>query len=179
MKSRLLAAAGALTLAAAAGVLTAPAASADQIWYQGVGRATAQAACPTNTAADTEAGWTEWTASWEDWPNHGAGGYVCTRQNTWAQESTGEDGYPSAGCVPTTTLGGPYLDFLGGWSLPTGTAGFNDRDCANISPEFAQFNLVFAPSGAEQASALCQHAFGVSNTFRTTTWGPSLYGCVA
>lgn len=48
-----------------AGVASTPPPS----WYQGVGRASADATC--------DAGW---TASWALWPNGGTGGWVCNRE---------------------------------------------------------------------------------------------------
>lgn len=66
-----------------AGFTTALSASADQIWYQSVGRANADAPCQESSADDLTAGWTQWTPSWEQWANNGNGGFVCNRQITW------------------------------------------------------------------------------------------------
>lgn len=69
------------------GIALTPRASADQIWFQSVGRASADAPCEESPAADLIAGWTPWAPSWEDWANGGTGGFVCSRQITWAYDT--------------------------------------------------------------------------------------------
>lgn len=66
-----------------AGFTTASSASADQIWYQSVGRAHADAPCQESSAEDLAIGWNQWSPSWEQWANNGNGGFVCSRQITW------------------------------------------------------------------------------------------------
>ena len=70
-----------------AGFTTSSPATADQIWYQSVGRASETAACEKSTATDLAVGWTDWAPSWEQWVNGGKGGFVCNRQITWAFDS--------------------------------------------------------------------------------------------
>jgi hypothetical protein len=42
-------------------------------WYQSVGRASVDVACETG-----------WNPSWEQWPNGGQGGYVCSREQYYS-----------------------------------------------------------------------------------------------
>lgn len=110
MRSRRLAGfTGAFLLAiAAVGIAGAAPAAADQVWHQSVARASSDAACPTSSAADIDAGWTEWAATWEAWPNDGTGGWTCARSITWAKDSQApEDSAGLSGCVQTN-----YDDFL-------------------------------------------------------------------
>ena len=83
-------------------------ASADQVWHQSVGRASADAACDASSVADLAAGWSQWAPSWEQWANAGAGGFVCSRQITWARDSA-----PAVATSPFGEIGpGGGLIFL-------------------------------------------------------------------
>lgn len=88
LKRRVLAAAGAAVLVTGglslAGALPA---SANQVWHQSVGRASATSACSMSSADDLAAGWSQWGATWEQWANSGKGGFTCTRSITWANDS--------------------------------------------------------------------------------------------
>ena len=69
----------------------APAASADSVWYQSYERSSASEAC-TAQADDMpwQADWgpyANWEPSWEQWPNAGLGGWVCSRSITWAKSA--------------------------------------------------------------------------------------------
>ncbi len=162
MRNRLLAAAGAVTLVAGAALAVAPAASADQIWHESVGRPSADAPCPVTSAKDSAAGWSPWVATWEQWPNGGDGGFTCTRSVTWAYESDAGSGpvYPSGGCERRTQ--NTWVNFLGGWSLPAFSAGYGMPDCTNYLGAI-DLPLVYAPDGEQQASMLCEEAFGTTD----------------
>ena len=172
MRSRLLATVGAVTLAAAGALTFAPTASANQTWIQSVGRSSATAPCPADSAAETAAGWTDWTPSWEQWANNGTGGYVCTRSNTWAYESDGSGGYPSAGCVGLDPFN--FVDFEGGWSLGPSATDYEDAGCTIPTSPIGLY-LVYAPGGPGQAVALCDEAFGTSPSleFANNAWSCS------
>ena len=150
---------------AAATLLAAPAASADQVWYQGVERASADAPCPASSADDLTAGWSEWTPSWAQWANSGRGGYVCTRSITWAHEDAGGGGQI---CIPIGNFDELSLYvLLPSWHIAGGTElGFyQDSGCFNsISlggpPPIAPWDLVWAPGGEDHAAGLCHEAFG-------------------
>ena len=58
-------------------------ASADQEWFQAIPRATADTACPANTAEEDAAGWPAWEPSWAQWPGNGYGWWVCERTIDW------------------------------------------------------------------------------------------------
>jgi len=74
------------------GLLAAPAVSADEIWYQSVGRTSATATCQDSSSTDLATGWTVWRPIWEQWMNRGAGGFTCSRALTWAKSSTAGSG---------------------------------------------------------------------------------------
>ena len=87
-------------------LLTASPASADQIWYQSVGRASATAPCEESTATELADGWTNWVPSWEQWANNSKGGFVCSRQITWAFDSVPPTDSSVTSNACTTTIGG-------------------------------------------------------------------------
>ena len=74
-------------------------ATADQTWYQSVGRTSSDAPCEESPTEDLAAGWTQWSPSWEQWANGAAGGFVCSRQITWARTPDSGD---SGGSTPRT-----------------------------------------------------------------------------
>ncbi len=88
-------------------LLTASPAAADQVWYQSVGRTSADAACERSSTTELAAGWTQWAPSWAKWVNKNTGGFVCNRQITWAYDSTSTSGSSSVTC--TTTSGGTIV----------------------------------------------------------------------
>ncbi len=96
-----LAAAGTALLVAAATLVGANAASADMIWTQSYQRSSQTEAC---TAQPGETPWqaswgpdSSWHPSWEQWANHGQGGWTCTRAITWARST---DPYPLGSIGP-------------------------------------------------------------------------------
>ena len=78
-------AAAAIGLTLAIGITGGAPASANQVWHQQVERASADAPCDMGVAEGDAAGWSEWSPSWAQWPNGGAGGWVCERSITWAK----------------------------------------------------------------------------------------------
>lgn len=69
------------------GFTTAAPAAANKIWYQSVGRSSNAAPCQESTGAELAEGWTNWAPSWEQWANDRQGGFVCSRQITWAHDT--------------------------------------------------------------------------------------------
>jgi hypothetical protein len=66
-------------------------AEADSTWYQSYQRASPEEAC---VAQPGETPWQDswgtnpgWAPSWEQWANSGMGGWVCSRNITWARDS--------------------------------------------------------------------------------------------
>ncbi len=175
MRSRLIGALAVVVLGVGGALVAAPQASANQVWYQAVGRPSADAPCPATAAAEASAGWSDWTPSWQQWRNDGAGGFVCSRSITWAFESDGGGAQelPSAGCVKATS--GLYADFDGGWSLPMGALLWLYSDCTGQIGTSA-YGLVYAPGGAGQADELCTLAFGVTAYLAGST-EPAVYLC--
>jgi len=112
---------------AAAGLLMAPGVSADQIWYQSVGRASSTATCQDSTAAELASGWTAWRGSWEQWANDGKGGFTCTRDITWAK-SAGASSVTTVGCQQIDT-GGIWANFGTSIALPIGSETYSDAGC--------------------------------------------------
>ena len=119
----------------------APLAAADQVWHQAFGRTSANSACPNSSADDVAAGWTQWGASWEQWPNSGTGGFTCTRTITWAKDSTG------AGCAQVEINTDPDVpgwgNFGSGYFVPRLSTKFIDPSCS-VPSGFWNVNLVFA-----------------------------------
>ena len=156
---------GAIALAvlavAAASLLTAVPASAAQVWHQSVDRAGPDAGCPGSTPEEVEAGWSPWAPSWEQWPNDGRGGYVCSRSIVWAQSSPPPVGAPGGKVYPSTVCAyAPAYDlyafFNGGWWREAVMDFTWDATC--LTPPHTGvggFNWVYAPEGATQAEELC------------------------
>ncbi len=174
MITRKLLAMTAASLALVGGIVVAGAspASADQTWVQSFQRSGPNAPCEAPRALDLvwQDGWTgspEWAPAWEQWPNAGAGGWTCTRSITWAHDTPPPSAYPSAGCLQLESVP-VYFDFMGGWSLPAGTYGFDDAACTHEISWLMTEPFVYAPPGWDPA-ALCEeirpgsapHEYGV------------------
>ena len=169
------------TLVAVAGT-----ASADEVWYQSVGRASAEAPCPVSTGDELEAGWTQWGPSWAQWGNQGRGGFVCDRQITWAITPT--PAWP--GCQfanDESVSGGPlepvYLQFGTRLLIPAAELnGFDNPDCSGVPFGAGPEDVVFAYS-QEQAQALCPDStlaeLGKDDGTRFFNSSPYIYYCVA
>ena len=178
------------TLVAVAG---AGPASADEVWYQSVGRASAEAPCPVSTGTELEAGWTQWGPSWAQWGNQGRGGFVCDRQITWAITPT--PAWP--GCqfaYDESVSGGPlepvYLQFGTRALIPSAELnGFDNPDCSGVPSESGREYVVFA-SSQSQAQLLCprdttamtqpEGTFpdGFGGTFTRINVNPNIYYCI-
>lgn len=155
---RILAATAAAVMVASGAVLAgASPASADQVWHQSIGRASAEAACPTDSPEDLTAGWTPWGASWEKWNNNNQGGYVCSRQITWAYDAP----VPVAACTEIAESMFVLLDPSG--FIPEGTLYFVDAACTEDGRPLENFNVpalgfAFTSSGQGAANAICAAA---------------------
>jgi hypothetical protein len=119
-----------------AGVLAGGgAAQADEVWYQGYGRASSTEACP---AQPGETPWQDswgpdasWHPSWEMWANGGRGGWTCWRSITWARDPVAPTASPTP--TPTCVIGatGPgggtifYNDTAGGKCYEAAPASWN------------------------------------------------------
>ncbi len=156
-------------------LLTASSASADQIWYQSTGRASADATCQKSSTTELAAGWTQWTPSWAKWVNNNTGGFVCNRQITWAFDSarvwkvgdTGPGGgivFYDAGSVqswgrymeaaPNTWSGGsadPTMEWSGNTSTTVSTSTDIGTGSANTAAIIAQSSTADKAATAARA----------------------------
>lgn len=173
MRPRWLAAIAAIVIAVTGALTLATPAAADQVWHQSVGRASADAACPADSAADTSAGWSPWTPSWERWANAGTGGFVCSRAITWAYEG-GDAPFP--GCQQKSA--DTWMNF--GWSrvLAGDMPLYDDSGCTQRSVQFELWPYVYATT-ADEARDLCQLVSPWSDpTKRETDVNPDIWRCV-
>lgn len=131
-----------------AAAATPATASADQVWVQAVGRASADAPCPKSSAADDQAGWTTWAPSYGQWMNDGKGGWICERSIVWAKGS--ESRTPSV-CVRGNSA--TFWAFTGS-SLPPGTRSYTNDTCTNPGIIATQTWAVHAASPTD-AQAVC------------------------
>ena len=171
---RLAVAAAAGALLAGAGMAFASPASADQVWYQSIGRASATAECPASSADDQSAGWSSWGASWEQWNNSGKGGFVCSRSITWAKEATG------VGCLQAQRDGGGFdafwLNFGDGFFSPRDSDVFIDPQCSSAVGS-SDYNVVYA-ADLGQATQLCAAVLPGTEAF-IPDWGTAnVFYCV-
>lgn len=182
-RHRVLSAAAAVTFALGATVLFAPSASAQGapiVWNQAVAVPSASSPCPVTTDVEKASGWTEWSSSWDTWPNGGKGGNVCNRSITWAHEA---EGGPVTRCVFVGRYGGDSRDY---WTLITGSYAYDptaywDAACTDAHGRLG-LNLVYASSlGA--ADALCAMFLPstpdarVLTTYGMNPYNPSVWGC--
>ena len=152
------------TLVAGAG-----SASANKVWNQSIGKASAAAPCPTSTISELAAGWSQWSSSWAQWPNQGRGGFVCNREITWEITPAGSGEFVTAGCVPL--FGGFYLDFSGGNVLPIGSYSYNEG-CTVAGGTPSNVIVVYAANPGD-AAVLCAPDAAVS----PSGWNPNVYVC--
>jgi hypothetical protein len=94
-----------MTLALLPMLSTVSPATADQIWYQSIGRDGSDAPCDESSTEDLATGWTQWAPSWEQWANNSAGGFVCNRQITWAYDTQPISCATGAGAANTCIVG--------------------------------------------------------------------------
>jgi hypothetical protein len=142
---------GGLTLAGAAS------ASADQVWHQSVGRASANGACSTSSAADLSAGWSQWA-------NGGKGGYTCTRSVTWALDAPTEAPMPAGDC---TLIGDAFVVLDPSGFIPFGAPVYLEQTCTPPAPNTigegenrddsaARYGLAWTTAGQAAADAICR-----------------------
>ena len=172
----ILAAAAVAALVASASMIAAAApASADKVWYQSVGRASASATCATLSAEDVSAGWTQWAGSWEQWANGGMGSFTCTRSITWAKEAPSDDPV-TIGCV-LVSLYLIWMDFGSQNFMPSGSQQFTDAGCTTLDGGPSGIDFVYALN-QNSANAICQEQF-FGRTAVTQGWtAEDIYTCV-
>ena len=146
-----LAASAVAALAASASMIAAAApASANQVWYQSISRASATAACPSSSQADLDAGWSPWASSWEQWSNNGKGGYVCSRSITWAYDEPAPEG------VCTEIDPGEFIRLDPSGFFPGGTSLYGDALCTRfLSIAESELGFAFTVGGQSAADAIC------------------------
>jgi hypothetical protein len=176
-----------------AAVAVAGSASADEVWYQSAGRASAEVPCPVSTGTELEAGWSQWGPSWAQWSNQGRGGFVCDRQITWAITPT--PAWP--GCqfaddqrYNSDPYESTYLQFGSRVFIPAAELnGFDNPDCSGVPFGAGGEDAVFASSQV-QAQSLCPvgtvAALGEVETITTDSGplsiinpSPNIYYCIA
>jgi len=156
-----------------------PASAQTGVWHQAFERLSADSPCeaPEDETLWQESfsGQREWTPSWAQWANDGQGGWVCQRYIVWAQTQT----FPSAGCILGQVLSGQdqYLNFGGGYALPTGSPVYSSADCTGYLRGTLQ-PAVYAPSGYDP-DFLCQTAFGLPAVPIPTPDGDNVWVCSA
>ena len=130
----------------------APAASANQVWHQSIGRASAESPCPTTSAEQLAAGWTQWGPTWEKWPNGETGGWTCTRSITWAIDPPAH--VTNARCAAWTSPD-RFLWFDGVNALPIGTQLYSDADCTTLSGSRTVYYWAVFAGTREEAQIIC------------------------
>ena len=150
----ILAAAAVASLIVLASMLAAAApASANQVWYQSISRGSENAACPSLSQADVDAGWSPWASSWEQWSNSGKGGYVCSRSITWAYDE------PAPVVTCTLIFEGQYVLLDPSGFFPDGTIVYGDELCSNaIDTANSELGFAFTDAGQSAADAICTAA---------------------
>jgi hypothetical protein len=177
MRFRRVAASVGATVLVVAGFALAGAspASANQVWHQAIGRASADAACPTNTPEETAAGWTQWAGSWEKWMNGQTGGFVCQRDITWAFDNSS----PINFCIlawPDTY----WLDFAGTDWLPANEVPYINSACTERAPNDVTGAVSVLADTAPEAQVTCDaHGGGRATLYASEQAGadPRLYFC--
>lgn len=149
------------------------------VWHQAFERASEEGACESPSGETpwqgSFTGQREWAPSWAQWPNDGAGGWVCERYINWANTAS----YPSAGCIVAVTvplLGDYYADFQGGFAWPAGRNLYSDSDCQSVSGALFTVPIVYAPAGFDP-NVLCRQAFGTSVETTSGTGVADTYFC--
>ena len=162
------------------GLLVAPAVSADEIWYQSVGRASATATCQDSSSSDLATGWTVWRPIWEQWMNRGAGGFTCSRALTWAKSSPATGGGGGGGgvvaCKQIRSSGGAlYVANFGVETLRAlGSTQYSNSGCTATSGTTV-IDLIYA-STAGTATTICT-AFNNTYSIVLVTGLTDVYSC--
>jgi hypothetical protein len=143
-----------------------------------VGRASADAGCPTSTPEETAAGWTQWAGSWQGWMNGETGGYVCQREITWAKDSPPYRVAANplvAGCQQIGS-GSNYGQFGISVALPWTAPVYGDANCTTVKPGHWGWDFVYSPSSdPELARPLCIENFGDASLLAQLT--EDVWGC--
>lgn len=168
----------ALAIAGASVALAAPA-TADQVWHQSVQRPSAEAACSPSTSAELEAGWSDWSPSWELWANDGLGGWTCTRSIVWARDSGGGPGCLLWSAADEGRLA-RYRQFGDSWSSPAMAPLWTNATCSGEPFTATDWPAVYAPPGTDP-SARCAEAFPATPVAFVPSWrpDPDVYACTA
>jgi hypothetical protein len=135
----------------------ASSASADQVWHRSVGRVSAASACPTSSAADEAAGWSQWGGTWELWANGGTGGFTCTRSINWAFDEPTKE--PTSASVCTPFGGGAYILVDPSGFIPSGAPAYGNGTCSPPVVLFLggiPYGAAWTSGGVVEASAICQ-----------------------
>jgi hypothetical protein len=149
-------------VALASGALTGPAQAETGTCHQSFEGSGPEATCQ---APEIETPWQswlsgqqEWTPSWAQWPNKGAGGWVCNRTIVWAQSSGPTS--PFAGCV-AYKANTEYVDFQGGYWLTSSAPLNGNSSCTGEgSGSVGGVGIVYSPPRLD-ADALCPRAFAL------------------
>lgn len=158
-------------------VLLPTTATADSVWHQSVGRASATATCPADDfGTPWQSNWDpaerSWRPSWSQWPNGGAGGFTCDRQITWARRA-----FPVGHCQGA---GSTFYQFGGGWYLDsisnfTALTVYPNSTCTGGTAAGTYEQLVYAPAPFSPA-ILCTQATGITID-NPTNVGGDVYRC--
>jgi hypothetical protein len=150
----------------------APTASANSVQVQSYQRATQSEVCAAQTGETPwEDAWapdSTWHPTWEQWANHGTGGWTCTRSITWAK---------TIGCVQVQldVDGVVWANFESGDFLSAGAQGFADQYCSIVS-EIAGYDGVWA-SDLAQADIRCDAVWRGTDAFHPDWATPNLFRC--
>ena len=161
------------------GLLAAPAVSADEIWYQSVGRASATATCQDSSSTDLATGWTVWRPIWEQWMNRGACGFTCSRALTWAKSSPASGGGGGGGVVACKQIRStPSALYVTNFALDSlralGSTQYSNSSCSTTSGTTAS-DLIYASSSGS-AATICT-AFNNSYSIVLVTGLSDVYSC--
>ena len=166
MEVKAIAAAISVAAVMLAGLPVSPAAAADRVWHQSVGRVSATADCPKSSPDELAAGWSQWGPSWEQWMTGGKGGFVCSRKITWARD---KPLYPSAYCEFMSARESVYVQFNGGYWLPFNYPVYTSSTCDDMGGG-ALLPLVYAPTGYDP-TMLCESiGYPVALNLGTNVW---------
>lgn len=158
-------------------VLLPTTATADSVWHQSVGRASATATCPADDfGTPWQSNWDpaerSWRPSWSVWPNGGTGGFTCDRQITWARRA-----FPVGHCQGA---GSTFYQFGGGWYLDsisnfTALTVYPNSTCTTGTAAGIYEQLVYAPAPFSP-TILCTQATGITID-NPTNVGGDVYRC--
>lgn len=148
-----------ITIAGGLAVAIGGSASAGETWVQSFARSGPDAPCVAPAELDIawQPDWTgspDWTPTWEQWANDGAGGWTCTRSIGWAKsspEGTSSDVVQGAGCV--LVFPDEWVQFGDGNFLAEAPS-YEDNTCTGELTGFTYSDIAYAES-FDGARALC------------------------